>query len=175
MRERHNSLRQRGMEKRSLRQWHSRPSDTLKNRKNYTRSASLPTSQKNPQGTAGWLRGQIVPEGKRKSERNNTGLTAKYSQKSEKISNSQRIWQEETQKDRGLVLYRDIRVFSGRKRQNKREEVAPVSLGTLKGEARSLMHSHSASSATAPLFLTLHSVLFQDFWSASLCINTISF
>lgn len=90
MRERHNSLRQRGMEKRSLRQWHSRPSDTLKNRKIYTRSASLLTSQKNPQGTAGRLRGQIVPEGKRTSERNNAGLTANYSQKSEENSNSQR-------------------------------------------------------------------------------------
>lgn len=77
MRERHNSLRQRGMEKRSLRQWHSQPNDTLKNRKIYTRSASLPTSQKNPQGTAGRLRGQIVPEGKRTSERNNARLTAK--------------------------------------------------------------------------------------------------
>ncbi len=147
--------------------WH-----TEEPKKNYTRSASLPTSQKNPQGTAGWLRGQIVPEGKRKSERNNTGLTAKYSQKNEEISNSQRIWQEEMQKDRGLVLYRDIRVFSGRKRQNKREEVAPVSLGTLKGEARSLMHSHSASFCHSAHYSWRSTLFFSRTFEVPLCAST---
>lgn len=172
MRERHNSLRQRGLEKRSLRQWHSRPSDKQKNRKIYTRSASLPTSQKTHKELLDG-RGASVSQRGRGRVRESTADWQQSLAKEVKSENVTRDDAKNKKKQGDLVLFRERREYTGRKRPNKREEVAPVSLGTLKGE--SLMHSHSESSATASLFLMLRSVLFQDFWSASLCINTISF
>lgn len=140
--------------------------------KNLHKKCFSPYFTKNPQGTAGWPRGQSVPEGKRTRERINGRLTANSSQRSEVRESDKRRCKKKKNRE---VLFRERREYTGRKRPNKREEVTSVSLGTLKGEAQSLMLSHSESSATASLFLMLRSVLFQDFWSASLCIKTISF
>lgn len=172
MRERHNSLRQRGLEKRSLRQWHSRPSDTQKNQKIYTRSASLPTSQKTHKELLDGRGARVSQRGRGRVRES----TADWQQSLAKEVKSENLTRDDAKKKKKRgVLFRERREYTGRKRPNKREEVTSVSLGTLKGEAQSLMLSHSESSATASLFLMLRSVLFQDFWSASLCIKTISF